>query len=114
MEDELANAFIDQEILRAKWEANKTKEKSQLFHDTTRRWMQGRQKLLDLYEQLPSNILEEAVEKKVFPQWESAFRSSFGHEEGKSPLEDLRSLHKKAHDLREILQDRVNKQLNLQ
>ena len=111
IEDEVSNAYIEQEINRCKWEENKTKEKSAVFHEATRRWIQGRQKLYVLRTQLSEDLVRKAVSKNIFP--DPKVSSSFlEHVEGKSPLEELRILHQKAHDLREILQAEVDLQLS--
>lgn len=114
IEDEVTKAYIDQEVLRCKWEEKRTKDRSAVFHDATRRWMQGRQKIIELYEQLPDTIVKKASEEKVFPRPEEtgvSIGDLLSHKEGKSPLADLRSMHEKIHRLREIFEEEVDKAL---
>ena len=116
IEEEVLNAKIEQEVNRCKFESAKGKDKSDWFHDTTRNWIIGRQKILALYETLPEEIVEKGVKKEIFPhpfvETGKLPRTFYEHKDGASPLQELMSLHQKVRNLREILEDSVKTDLD--
>jgi hypothetical protein len=106
LENEVSEAYIEMELQRCKAEEATAKGRAEFFHKSTQAWLQGRQKMSMLQARLPVGILTDDQTKDIFPP---DGQPNAAH---KLPMDDLQSMRKRLHELRNILEAKVKIKLD--